>query len=112
MATKTKKQKVTSGNFGSMLLASVEEGLKHTRGELDLRETVARIAPNPPSYSSAAIKNIRSKYHLTQDLLAQLLGVKSAAVKHWEQGLRKPSASARRILQIIETNPDVIERIA
>jgi putative transcriptional regulator len=112
MATKTKKQKVTSSNFGSMLLASVEEGLQHTRGGLDLRETVARIAATPPNYSSTAIKNIRHKYHLTQDLLAQLLGVKSAAVKHWEQGLRKPSASVRRLLQIIEVNPEIVQEIA
>lgn len=112
MATKTKKQKVTSNNFGSMLLASVEEGLQHTRGELDLRETVARIASTPPSYNPTAIKALRSRYHLTQDLLAMLLGVKPSAVKHWEQGLRKPSPSVRRLLQIIEINPEIVQKIA
>ncbi|MFP5492949.1 MAG: helix-turn-helix domain-containing protein [Bacteriovoracia bacterium] len=55
---------------------------------------------------------MRHKYHLTQDLLAQLLGVKSAAVKHWEQGLRKPSPSVRRLLQIIEVNPEIVQEIA
>jgi DNA-binding transcriptional regulator YiaG len=53
----------------------------------------------------------QKKTKLTQELLAQLLGVKSSAVKHWEQGIRKPSPSVRRLLQIIQADPNILEKI-
>lgn len=112
MATKQKKTKITSKNFGNLLLKSVEQGLKHTQGEISLRESVAQLAPTPPDFSSSAIKKIRSQFDLTQELLAQLLGVNSSAVKHWEQGIRKPSPSVRRLLQIIQADPNILEKIA
>ena len=55
---------------------------------------------------------MRSQFDLTQELLAQLLGVKSSAVKHWEQGIRKPSPRVRRLLQIIQADPSILEKIA
>ena len=111
METKQKKTKVTSKNFGDLLLQSVDQGLKYTRGEMKLRESVAKLTPTPPDFSSKAIKELRIRFDLTQDLLAQLLGVKPSAVKHWEQGIRKPSASVRRLLQIIEVEPDILQKI-
>ena len=112
MATNQKKTKVTSKNFGDLLIESVEQGLQYTRGEITLRETAARLASTPPNFTSKAIKKMRVRFDLTQDLLAQVLGVKPSAVKHWEQGLRKPSASVRRLLQIIEAEPEILEKIA
>lgn len=112
MATKQKKTKITSKKLGDLLLQSVDEGVKYTQGKISLRESVAHLTPTPPDFSSSAIKKIRSQFDLTQELLAQLLGVKSSAVKHWEQGLRKPSPSVRRLLQIIQADPNILEKIA
>ena len=112
MATKQKKTKITSKNFGDLLLESVGEGVKHTQSEISVRESVAHLMPTPPDFSSSAIKKMRSQFDLTQELLAQLLGVKSSAVKHWEQGIRKPSPSVRRLLQIIQADPNILEKIA
>jgi DNA-binding transcriptional regulator YiaG len=81
MGTKQKKTKVTSKNVGDLLLKSVDQGLRHTRGEITLREAAARLAPTPPDFSSKAIKNLRTRFDLTQDLLAQLLGVKTIGGK-------------------------------
>ena len=111
MATK-KKTKINSKNVGDLLLESVQQGLRHTSGKLELRETAARLAPTPPNFGSKKIKDFRTRFNLTQDLLAHLLGVKPSAVKHWEQGIRKPSASVRRLLQIIEVEPDILDKIA
>lgn len=111
MATK-KKKKVTSKNMGDLLLKSVEQGLKYSRGEINLRESVGRLSATPPLFSSKRIKSLRERFDLTQDLLAHLLGVKPSAVKHWEQGIRTPSASVRRLLQIIEVEPEILDKIA
>jgi DNA-binding transcriptional regulator YiaG len=112
MASKEKKLKVTSKNFGDLLLESVGQSIKHAKGEISLRESVAHLTSTPPDYGPSAIKKMRSQFDLTQDLLAQLLGVKSSAVKHWEQGIRRPSASVRRLFQIIQADPSILEKIA
>ncbi len=112
MATKQKKVKLTSENFGDILLTSVEQAVKHTVEKISLRQSVAHLTPTPPEFSSSAIKKIRIKFDLTQELLAQVLGVKSSAVKHWEQGIRRPSASVRRLLQIILADPNILAKIA
>ena len=104
MATKQKKTKITAKNFGGLLLESVEQSLKYTQGEISLRESVAHLTSTPPDFSSSAIKKIRSQFDLTQELLAQLLGVKSSAVKHWEQGLRKPSPIEPNLDMVREAN--------
>jgi hypothetical protein len=47
MATKQKKTKINSKNFGTLLLESVNQGLNHTRGEVSLRESVSHLTQHP-----------------------------------------------------------------
>jgi DNA-binding transcriptional regulator YiaG len=60
--------------------------------ELDLR---------PQDYDAKAVKATRLGLNASQALFAQILGVKPALVRAWEQGLRKPSQMACRLLDEI-----------
>ena len=49
--------------------------------------------------SPAEIREIRERLGLKQSEFAEHLGVKQAAVSHWEQGLRTPSGSALILIE-------------
>lgn len=54
------------------------------------------------------VKSIRTAAGMKQNEFAKLLGVSVSLVQSWEQGRREPSGTARRILQIMESNPDAV----
>lgn len=49
------------------------------------------------------IKATREKLGLTQEQLAQKIGVSFKTVNRWENGKSKPSPMARKLLEIIGT---------
>lgn len=54
--------------------------------------------------SKQDVKRIRAKTHASQPVFASYLNVTPAAIKQWENGIRKPSGSSARLLQLIEHN--------
>ncbi|MBL8506306.1 MAG: helix-turn-helix domain-containing protein [Methylobacillus glycogenes] len=50
-------------------------------------------------------KAIRDKVGLTQSEFAQLIGVKVATLRNWEQNRRKPTGAAAALLTIVEKEP-------
>ena len=46
--------------------------------------------------------------HLSQNDLADLLGVKKKTVQAWEASRNVPSGVASRLLSVIEDNPEII----
>lgn len=50
------------------------------------------------SKSKLDIKALRKIFDITQDELAQLLGVEQSTVSMWEAGKRSPSSIAQRML--------------
>jgi putative transcriptional regulator len=55
-------------------------------------------------------KSIRAKVGLSQSEFAQLIGVKLATLKNWEQNRRTPSGAAAALLTIVEKEPDAALR--
>ncbi|MCC0029646.1 MAG: helix-turn-helix domain-containing protein [Brucellaceae bacterium] len=54
------------------------------------------------------ITAIRFKAGLSQDAFADRLGISVATLRNWEQGRRKPSGPARRLLDIIDKHPRLV----
>ncbi len=54
------------------------------------------------------VKEIRSKFNLTQVEFANLLNISVATLRNWEQGRRKPEGSARVLLNVANSNPEVL----
>lgn len=80
-----------------------------TKGKVRTRE----FKPIQPikEYSGKEIKEIREKSHFTQAYLGEILGVSVKTIQAWEGETNRPSGAAKRMLQIIEKNPAVLEEL-
>lgn len=58
--------------------------------------------PKLSPYTPEQIKNLRQKFHLTQDIFAKCIHVSPSLVKKWEQGIRHPSGPNLLALHLIE----------
>jgi DNA-binding transcriptional regulator YiaG len=61
-------------------------------------------------FSPNDIKQIRQNLDLSQSMLAGILGVHKRAVESWEIGRKIPNGSARRLMTILQADPDAIRR--
>jgi putative transcriptional regulator len=69
------------------------------------RDTAAVPAPR---YGKSDIVRIRRALRLSQTSFAAGLNVTPSTVRSWEQGIRAPDGAARRLLQVVESSPEVI----
>jgi putative transcriptional regulator len=58
--------------------------------------------PEIKDYSSARIIEIRKKNKLSQAALASVFNISSSTVSQWEQGNKKPTGAAQKLLSLIE----------
>ena len=66
--------------------------------------------PEPPEFTPTRIKRIRRELSVSQSVFADLLAVSGSTVAAWEQGDRSPGSASRRLLELAETNPEVLMR--
>ena len=66
-----------------------------------LRDFEALAVP-PPNYSAAAIRHLRETLHVSQAVFAAYLNASVSTVQKWENGDKKPSGAALRLLSVIE----------
>ena len=57
------------------------------------------------------VKAIRKRLKLTQVQFAVRYGFTVSAVRDWEQDRRRPEASARVLLKVVEKHPDIVEEV-
>ncbi|HXE52083.1 MAG TPA: hypothetical protein VN541_03670 [Tepidisphaeraceae bacterium] len=67
--------------------------------------TVADLPP-PSTYDARQIAALRHRIGASQAVFAQLIGASAPLVRAWEQGDRRPSAMARRLLDEVRRDPD------
>ena len=104
----TKKEKVTDDNFEDLLIKSVSEASEYIKEEKELTARLASLIEEPPVYSKAKIKKIRSSLGISQAIFAKIFGESLSAIQHWEQGRRNMPKPARRLLDIIEKDPETV----
>jgi DNA-binding transcriptional regulator YiaG len=61
---------------------------------------------NPGVYTPDQVRATREVFGLSQPLFAKFIGVDVSALRHWEQGIRSPSAVVRRFLDELNATPD------
>jgi putative transcriptional regulator len=88
------------------LKAGLEEGIRHAHGEIKLRTTV--LPDRPPDVSPSELAALRNENHLSQAVFASVLNVSLKTVQSWEQGSRKPSQAALRLIQVVRENPALV----
>lgn len=88
------------------LFESLKQSLKETaairRGEL----APGRVT----EISTPDAKTVRAKVGLSQSDFAQLIGVKVATLRNWEQHRRQPTGPAAALLTIVEKEPEAALR--
>jgi putative transcriptional regulator len=92
------------------LEAGLTEAIQAAKGELTLR-TVQVPAP-PPEITAKEVTFLRTKSGMSQAVFARVLNVSTKTVQSWEQGERRPSRAALRILQLFRENPRFVIGIA
>lgn len=96
--------------IGKKIIAALEEGLEAIQSDepLERRLSVRRYAiPDEPNeYDGPAVRAVRDRHAMSQGMFARFLCVSTSTVQSWEQGRRKPSRIARRLLDEMMAHPD------
>jgi putative transcriptional regulator len=96
-------------NIGQELIAGLNEAVAYTRGEITLKSENVSLPKLPKEWKSKKITDLRiKKLRVSQSILAAYIGVTPSALQAWEQGLKKPSGSARRLLELLDQQPKLI----
>lgn len=77
------------------------------RGErVDRRFTVKTVALRlePEEFSPEAIRALWARLNVSQAVFARIVGASPATIEAWEQGVRRPTPMARRLLGEIRRN--------
>ena len=87
----------------NMVLESMEDLYKNRSISLiTLREVRALALPKVKPYAPKAIARLRRKLKLSQIALAKFINTSVYTVQKWEQGAKKPSGTALKLLHIID----------
>ena len=91
----------------SRILENVHSSAKrlHDAGymnDLTLREFDALSLTPCPQFTAKDVRRIRMKSHASQGVFAAFLNVGKTTVAAWEQGTKKPSGAAAKLLELVE----------
>ena len=70
--------------------------------EITMRKLDALCLPTKRPVAPDDIKRIRTANHVSQAVFAAFLGIGKTTVQQWEQGQKKPSGPALRLLDLID----------
>jgi len=70
--------------------------------EITMRRINALALPPKRSFTADDVRRIRAANKVSQAVFAEVLGTTKSTVQHWEQGRKKPSGAAKRLLDIID----------
>jgi len=70
--------------------------------EITMREIDSLCLPPKRLFRPEDIRRIRTANHVSQAVFAAIMGIGKTTVQQWEQGQKKPSGTAQRLLDIID----------
>ncbi|MEN6441446.1 MAG: DNA-binding transcriptional regulator [Syntrophobacter sp.] len=70
--------------------------------EITMRKIASLCLPPKRPFGPEDVRRIRRANHMSQAVLAAVLGIGKTTVQQWEQGLKKPSGPAQRLLDLID----------
>jgi putative transcriptional regulator len=97
------------------IMQGLNEAVEYQQGRLVPRKTKfssgKRLTIKPViDFDTLAIKGIRQKTGLSQVMFALSLGVSPKTVEAWESGRNRPEGASRRLLELVNENPDFLVR--
>ena len=94
------------------LKIGLEEGILHAKGEITLKTTTLELPDRPPEVGAEELTELRLASGMSQAIFARVLNVSTKTVQSWEQGQRKPSQAALRLIQVFRQNPSGLLEVA
>ena len=82
------------------LLASVKQGAAIMKGKTSPARTF--------QFPEVEVRELRSRFGLTQDKFAALMGISVGTLRNWEQGRRKPEGPVRVLLRLAAEHPEAL----
>ncbi|PIE31137.1 transcriptional regulator [candidate division KSB3 bacterium] len=70
--------------------------------DITLKNIEKLCLPEVKDYSPKNIISIRKKFNLSQAALASVFNISTSTVQKWEQGVKKPAGSSKKLLDIME----------
>jgi putative transcriptional regulator len=104
MKTKTMKKEIS---FDAEELVARVEGF--AAGREPARERVVKLPPPVKAMPAKEIRAIRARLGCTQLEFAALLNVPKVTAISWENGTRKPSGAALRLLAVAKHYPEALQ---
>jgi putative transcriptional regulator len=83
----------------------LEEAIRHAKGEITLKTTTLEMPDRPPEIDAEELTKLRLESGMSQAIFARMLNVSPKTIQSWEQGQRKPSQAALRLLQVFRHDP-------
>jgi putative transcriptional regulator len=90
----------------------LEEAIRHAKGEITLKTTTLEGPDRPPEVGAAELTKLRLASGMSQAVFARLLNVSTKTIQSWEQGQRKPSQAALRLIQVFRHDPAGLLEVA
>lgn len=103
---KTKRKKVDTAFDAETLAARVES---FAAGREPARERTVKLPPPVKAILAKEIRTIRARLGCTQLEFAALLNVPKVTAVSWENGTRKPSGAALRLLAVAKHHPEALQ---
>jgi putative transcriptional regulator len=88
------------------LKAALQQGIAHHRGDVKLKSI--EVPEEPPEIDASNLAALRQAAQMSQTAFAQVLNVSAKTVQSWEQGVRTPSMSSRRLIHVFSQRPEVV----
>ena len=101
---KTKKMNI---DFDAEALVARVEGF--AAGSEPARERTVKLPPPVKPIPPKQIRAIRARLGFTQSQFAALLNVPMVTAVSWENGTRKPSGAALRLLAVARSHPEALQ---
>jgi putative transcriptional regulator len=70
--------------------------------QITKRQLDTLCLPKARVFEPVEIRRIRSRNRVSQSVFASVLGVGKTTVQHWEQGVKKPSGPARKLIDLVD----------
>ena len=70
--------------------------------EITMRQVKALCLPPQRAFQPEDIRRIRLAKQVSQAVFAAILGIGKTTVQQWEQGQKRPSGPAQRLLDLID----------
>ena len=90
------------------LKGSLTEALDHAKGKITLKTKSIHVPAPPAPLSAKQILTIRKRIGASQGVFARMLNVARDTEISWEQGRRKPSGPALKLLSIAAQHPELL----